>query len=151
MIGNDLVDLCCALKESNWRRNGFLEKLFTSFEQAQILSAEDPFLQVWQYWTMKESVYKIYSRITKTRSFAPRKLACTQASGGRGTVVINSLIYYTKTELNVDYIHTTAGDSPRQLKNIRTEIIKYDGEMPSYTSKNPSCVSHHGQFLALIY
>ncbi|TDO24339.1 4'-phosphopantetheinyl transferase family protein [Pedobacter duraquae] len=151
MIGNDLVDLRCALKESNWKRKGFLEKLFTPSEQAHILSAEDPFLHVWQYWTMKESAYKIYSRITKTRSFAPTRLACTYVSNGHGTVIMNSLIYFTKTEINGDYIHTIAAESSIQLEKIKIEIIQYCGEMPVYASKNPSCVSHHGQFLALVY
>jgi hypothetical protein len=33
MIGNDVVDLALAQKESNWKRKGFLNKLFTSVEQ----------------------------------------------------------------------------------------------------------------------
>ena len=33
MIGNDIVDLALAQKESNWKRKGFLDKIFTLQEQ----------------------------------------------------------------------------------------------------------------------
>ena len=33
MIGNDIVDLDLARKESNWKRKGFLDKIFSLQEQ----------------------------------------------------------------------------------------------------------------------
>ena len=36
MIGNDVVDLELAKKESNWQRRGFLSKIFTKNEQRLI-------------------------------------------------------------------------------------------------------------------
>ena len=38
MIGNDVVDLATAKNENNWRRKGYLEKLFTEEEIAIIKS-----------------------------------------------------------------------------------------------------------------
>ncbi|GGB98018.1 4'-phosphopantetheinyl transferase family protein [Dyadobacter sediminis] len=151
MIGNDLVDLYCASIESNWKRKGFLDKLFTTSEKTQIRSGENPFLLVWKYWTMKEAAYKIYSRMTGIRSFAPVKLCCTLGEHTFGTVQIDDLKFYTCTEMTENYIHTIAGLQSDQLAKIRIEIIHYSGELPAYASKNPACVSHHGHYLALVY
>ena len=41
MIGNDIVDLALAQKESNWKRKGFLNKIFTEKEQLLILNAKN--------------------------------------------------------------------------------------------------------------
>lgn len=151
MIGNDLVDLHFASIESNWERKGFLDKLFTTSEKAQIHSSADPFLLVWKYWTMKEAAYKIHSRMTGIRSFAPEKLCCTRGEHTFGTVRIDDLKFYTCTEITDKYIHTTACLQSDQLAGIRIEIIQYAGEMPAYALKNPACVSHHGEYLALVY
>ena len=151
MIGNDLVDLHCALAESNWERKGFLDKLFTTSEKEQIRSGSDPFLRVWKYWTMKEAAYKIYSRITGIRSFAPVKLGCTPGEHPYGTVRVDDLKVYTCTEITDTYIHTTACLQADQLAGIRIEIIHYANEMPAYAFRKPACVSHHGHYLALVY
>jgi hypothetical protein len=37
---NDIVDLALARKESNWKRPGYLNKIFTTKEQLLISSAE---------------------------------------------------------------------------------------------------------------
>lgn len=76
MIGNDLVDLKLAAKQSNWQRKGFLDKLFTPKEQGCILNSSNPFETVWLLWSMKESAYKAYLQTHNERFFAPKKLAC---------------------------------------------------------------------------
>ena len=70
MIGNDIVDLNCANKESNWQRSGFLEKLFTKEEQKWIQKAEHKTLAVWLLWSQKESAYKIVCKLEQRRFFA---------------------------------------------------------------------------------
>jgi len=57
MIGNDIVDLELALKESNWKRKGFLNKIFTNEEQLLISSAINPEIMVWNLWSRKEAAY----------------------------------------------------------------------------------------------
>ena len=41
MIGNDIIDLAFARKESNWQRPGFLNKIFTPDEQWLIANAKN--------------------------------------------------------------------------------------------------------------
>jgi phosphopantetheinyl transferase (holo-ACP synthase) len=53
VIGNDIVDLALARKESNWKRPGYLNKIFTTKEQLLISSAENPNTMVWNLWSRK--------------------------------------------------------------------------------------------------
>ena len=76
MIGNDIIDLTLAKLESNWQRKGFLEKLFTTFEQSLICNSENPEQMVWHLWSRKEAAYKIYHRETKIRAFIPMQIEC---------------------------------------------------------------------------
>lgn len=111
MIGNDIVDLEQARQESNWRRKGFLDKLFTPPEQQLIYDATDSDRMVWLLWSMKESAYKVAVRKTKTRLFAPVKLACSLHSSveesANGCVSYGE-IYQTRSLITSRYIATVA-------------------------------------------
>ncbi|RZM18358.1 MAG: 4'-phosphopantetheinyl transferase superfamily protein, partial [Pedobacter sp.] len=53
MIGNDIVDLLQASKDSDWNRKGYLDKIFTEEEQFLIASEMHSSLVVWLLWSMK--------------------------------------------------------------------------------------------------
>jgi phosphopantetheinyl transferase (holo-ACP synthase) len=159
MIGNDIVDLVAAKKESNWKRAGFLDKIFTEREQLLILSAENPEQLVWDLWSRKEAAYKIYNRQTGVRAYIPLQLECYDSkieNGIRfGKVVCNSQIYYTKTEISEANIHSIAVtrisdfDSIQYLEN-NSNIQKTNG-IPNWIDKEksvlkPVSISHHGRF-----
>jgi phosphopantetheinyl transferase (holo-ACP synthase) len=152
MIGNDIVDLLQAAKDSNWQRNGFLDKLFTPEEQFLISSDIHPPMMVWLLWSMKESAYKIDSRETKLRLFAPVKLVCKNLiihdSNATGNVWCNDRIYYTRSQFNEDYVHTLAAEQEDELDRASVQIMDYHKE---YRISNPQSVSHHGRYLALAY
>ncbi|GAB3806224.1 hypothetical protein GCM10028819_41150 [Spirosoma humi] len=111
MIGNDIVDLAQARQDSNWRRKGFLDKVFTHHEQQLIHDAADPDRMVWLLWSMKESAYKVAVRRTKKRNFAPAKLACSlndvTESTAEGTV-FHFEGYRTRSLISSQYIATVA-------------------------------------------
>ena len=108
MVGNDLVDLKLAAKQSNWQRKGFLDKLFTPKEQGYILNSDDSFKTVWLLWSMKESAYKAYLQMHNDRFFAPKKLACHLISKNKGTVLINNALFFTESEIDGAFIYTVA-------------------------------------------
>ena len=83
MIGNDIVDLALAKKESNWQRNRFLDKIFTKNEQQIILNDANPEIMVWNLWSRKEAAYKIYNRETGIRGFFPLQLECFYENDAR--------------------------------------------------------------------
>ena len=108
MTGNDIVDITVAAVESNWRRKGFLEKIFTLQEQLYINNAALPHEMVWKLWTMKESAYKIYNRQNGGHFFAPQKFSCTLLSAATGLVMFNNVSYQTTTIASKKYIYSIA-------------------------------------------
>ena len=113
MIGNDIVDLELAAVQSNWRRPGFLGKVFTAAEVDCILSSEDQDLYVWLLWSMKEAAYKAHQR----RFSLPRHLNwklqdCSVKkllnASSEGIVSIGKEKYLTFTDIISNAIHTIA-------------------------------------------
>jgi phosphopantetheinyl transferase (holo-ACP synthase) len=163
MIGNDIVDLALARKESNWKRNGFLDKIFTKKEQLLISNAENTEVMVWNLWSRKEAAYKIYNRKTQIRGYFPLQLECFELDiiDGItfGKVVIKDLIYFTKTEITTQFIHTIAVENVQDFDTIkilenRKNIQKNNG-IPSYFEKDNSVlisisISHHGRFEQIV-
>lgn len=163
MIGNDIVDLALARKESNWKRIGFLDKIYTKNEQLLILNAKNPEVMVWNLWSRKESAYKIYNRQTQIRGYIPLQLECfdLEIINGIifGKVVVKEHVYFTKTAITPQFIHTIAVknalnfDAIKILKNRKN--IQKNNEIPSYIEKDnlssrPTSISHHGRFERII-
>lgn len=128
MIGNDIVDLTQASQESNWRRKGYLDKLFTSHEQQLIHDATDPDRLVWLLWSMKESAYKVAVRKTKNRVFAPAKIACSLNESAEETAegcVLYGESYQTRSLITSRYIATVAfaANTPPSYSQV---IIPFD-------------------------
>lgn len=108
MTGNDIVDLSVAAIESNWKRKGFLEKIFNLQEQQYIQLSAAPNEMVWRLWTMKESAYKLYTRQYGGRFFTPQKFSCNLLTAIAGTVEYENNIYQTNSKITNSYIHTVA-------------------------------------------
>jgi len=159
MIGNDIVDLDLARKESNWKRKGFLEKIFSSQEQALIHNDPNPELMVWNLWSRKEAAYKIYNRHTKIKGYFPWLLQCDDTDQNSGVITIDDFVYYTKTEITDAYIYSIAVSEITlfgKIKSLETlENIKKDNQIPYIldVSKNiiqPVSITHHGRFQKII-
>ena len=155
MIGNDIVDLALARKESNWKRNGFLDKIFTENEQQLILNDANPEIMVWNLWSRKEAAYKIYNRETGIRGFFPIQLECFYENATLGTVSIKGKTYFTQSKIENDSIYTIAVVKKEHFKKIKSidsaeEILKKNG-IPfiiDFDSKmeKPVSITHHGRF-----
>lgn len=156
MIGNDIVDLKQAAADSNWRRQGYLQKIFTPAEQQLIVEADRPDVLVWLLWSMKEAAYKVFSREIGLRNFAPSRIACSlQASTSpftmTGEVVYEKRIYLTNSNISEagQYIHSLAVRTPTDLKRVVIEIAANHPQ--NHRNNNPASVSHHGRYLALAF
>ena len=161
MIGNDVVDILQSRPESNWQRKGFLEKLFTVEEQLFIKQSSNPEISVWLLWSMKEAAYKIYNRQTKQREYIPKKLICKIVSSNSyitGEVICGENIYYTKTTILDDSIHTIAVNNLSDLNSVveieKIGILKDEYGIP-YLSDTPKItkdvsVSNHGRFEKIV-
>jgi len=137
MIGNDIVDFKTAALQSNWRRRGFLEKLFSKNEQSLILNSEFPECRLWLLWAMKESTYKAHQRRFKLpRSFNPKQFNCEIIAGDNtsvfGKIQIRDCSYFTQTFIGKDYLHCIASQFQQKESvqkilsnstNIKQELI----------------------------
>ncbi len=152
MIGIDLVDLKQANTESNWQRKGYLDKIFTNTEQELIHKHQDPNVMVWLLWSMKEAAYKIWSRTTGQRTYAPTALVCKNIKFKEsisGIVTNLEQQYFTQSDLTENYICTIAAPEKAQLLNIRTSLS--DTGLKENRSDNPQSISHHGRYLAMAW
>ncbi len=155
MIGNDIVDLALAKKESNWQRNRFLDKIFTKNEQQMILNDANPEIMVWNFWSRKEAAYKIYNRETGIRGYFPLLLECFYENETLGTVSIKEKIYFTQSRIENDSIYTIAVAEKKHFDKIKSitsakEIFKINGipfiiDSDSKIKKLVS-ITHHGRF-----
>jgi len=153
MIGNDVVDLALARTESNWKRKGFLQKIFTPNERSQILNSEKPEVKVWELWSRKEAAYKIWNRESNLRLYHPMKFECSDEISDYGKVSFENQVYFTNTDVSDERISSIAVcvksdfDAIIHLKS-RNGIVKENG-IPSL-NKKPVSISHHGRFEQII-
>lgn len=159
MIGNDIVDLALAQKESDWKRPGFLGKIFTLKEQILIHNAQNPDEMVWNLWSRKEAAYKIYNRETGIRAYIPLQLECIYENATFGKVICKGSIYFTKTTISGDKVHTIAVleqsffnqiiylKSTEQLNKINGIPFLIDTDT---NALKPVSISHHGRYNATI-
>jgi phosphopantetheinyl transferase (holo-ACP synthase) len=163
VIGNDIVDLALAQKESNWKRKGFLNKIFTDKEQLLILNALNPEVMVWNLWSRKEAAYKIYNRNTGIRGYFPLQIECTNLElidGIQlGIVAIKEAFYYTKTTINSEYINSIAVVAIEDFHKVKllnnSNFIQKKNGIPyyfenQYSESKPVSISHHGRFEQMI-
>lgn len=155
MIGNDIVDLALARKESNWKRSGFLDKIFTEKEQIFIFNSKNPEITVWNLWSRKEAAYKIINRQTQKRVFIPLQLECidivTNENEILGKTLYQGIFYLTKTIINEDFIYSDCVLKKEDFEHIKLihskHIAKHQCGIPyNLMNGNPVSVTHHGQF-----
>lgn len=163
MIGNDVIDLELARSQSNWKRKGFLEKIFTSNEQRLILDSADPELMVWAFWSRKESAYKIFNRQTALRLYNPKQFECSamQYADGfhYGEVNNGGIIYHSRTEIHSRFIHTVVvenKDDFRVVDHCESGIeIRKRNNIPFMADAHgafikPISISHHGIYKRIV-
>ena len=139
MIGNDIVDLLQAAKDSNWQRRGFLDKLFTDSEQQFIYEASSPEHMVWLLWSLKESAYKARFRETEHRVFSPKKIACVVnklSETVAEATVIYGCEYQANSVITPEYIASVAYSSAVRSQPVNSIILF-------------SCVDYQNQHVSL--
>ena len=159
MIGNDIVDLDLARKESNWQRKGFLEKIFSLEEQYLIHNDSNPEIMVWNLWSRKEAAYKIFNRNTGINGYFPWRLKCHYEDLNSGTVVIGGFVFHTRTQITDSYIYSIAVSEKSIMNKIiklnSLKKIKKEEGIPylldsTSKKKQPVSITHHGRYQKII-
>lgn len=179
MLGNDVIDLDLAGRQSDWKRKNYLSKIFSPQEQALVSQTENPDLVVWLIWSMKEAAYKIVNRITGVRFYNPVAFQCSFKIDGFsavGKVSYNGEDFFCTTKIRRNFLHTVA-----MQKHISFDEVKvvYAENRPDYleifnqknsplrlhknnvllpeihdlntTASHIATLSHHGRLLCIAY
>ncbi|WP_395054390.1 4'-phosphopantetheinyl transferase superfamily protein [Flavobacterium sp.] len=154
MIGNDVVDLALAITQSNWKRKGYLEKIFTLSEIKIIQNSANQGKKVWELWSRKEAVYKIIMQKGGKRGFYPINIECLE----KGIVQFENQLFYTKTYFSNDFIYSEALENKEDFEKIMplensNSIYKING-MPFLKINNKTVSvskTHHGRFEKSVY
>ena len=125
MIGNDIVDIAEAKKDSNWQRSRFLDKLFTSKEQQLVHQSKNSFLKVWRLWSMKEAAYKLYIQLYPGRFYNPKSFECV-ISQKSGIVKFQDFCCYVETKITSNYI---ISEARLHRQSMSSEVILFDSKM----------------------
>jgi phosphopantetheinyl transferase (holo-ACP synthase) len=158
VIGNDIVDLALAKKESNWKRKGYLDKIFTVSEQLLIQKFTNQELAIWNLWSRKEAVYKIILQKGGIRGYYPIKIECLDLNLENGKVQFENQIFYTKTTVKNKSVYSIAVQNLNDFENIKTIdnshlFFKVDG-IPFISINNEVknvSKTHHGNFEIIVY
>ncbi len=179
MLGNDVIDLNLAGRQSDWKRKNYLSKIFSFQEQALVFQAENPDLVVWLVWSMKEAAYKIVNRITGLRFYNPVAFQCSfkiDRFSAIGKVSYKGEDFFCTTEISGNFLHTVAlqnnisfdevkviytENRPDYLevfnyKNSSLRLNKNNVMLPEIHDLNTRAIyiaslSHHGRQLCIAY
>ena len=159
MIGNVVVDLSLGRIESNWRRKGFLNKIFTISEQDLILQASNQEKMVWILWSLKESTYKAYTRVEFKRGFYPIQIEIKSIKAINeeyfSKISLFGKHFKGKTNIHKNKIASVVIDAKLEFKNVEEEyekeIIKDKKGLPICKISNDFVsISHHGDFKKVV-
>ncbi len=132
MIGNDVVDIAKAKRDSNWERPRYLNKIFTKKERRYISTSENKTEIVWQLWSMKEAAYKLYTQLHPSRFYAPNQFCC-DIDDTLGKVSYNGFSCIVKTHIQNEYIVSEARLTSEEFNSA---VIKIDESSNHRTLNN---------------
>ncbi|MFT4533415.1 MAG: phosphopantetheinyl transferase (holo-ACP synthase) [Saprospiraceae bacterium] len=128
MVGNDIVDLSISQVGDGTRKIRYLDKLFSDKELDIIHRLGDEDIWIWLLWSVKESVYKIVSRIENRIRYAPKTLRCisiTKKSEGKYETIVayQGHKFVANSELTDHYIHTVASNSMIEINQLSSKVF----------------------------
>ncbi len=139
MIGNDLIDLVTARKNSRLKNSRFRKKIFTAREENIIDKNNDPEATFWLLWSMKEAAYKIHQQETNSAPrLNPVKFECFPSEDRKtGKVMAFGKNYFTRTQFLEGFIHSIAS-AEKEMNYLQKNYLKssdYKGRFSAFISK----------------
>lgn len=126
-VGNDIVDLTDPRSKGRSLDTRFINRVFTSHEQEQIVNDDYPDVLVWDLWAGKETAYKIlcklYGHVTSTpRKYEVRKSASEDTHDDNGPFTSGVVrTPYDPVSIRIyreaDYIHCIGVTGTEELMN----------------------------------
>lgn len=143
MIGFDIVSLSASAFPSDDRRDAYADKVLTDTEMVWWTAQSDRFVALWKLWTIKESVYKIESKLGAERLLVPRKyevMVGEEGNKGIGGIGEESEIvgplgkYFAISREEEDCVYSAVAQSPEELRAIRMAHFPLEDDSPDFQS-----------------
>lgn len=125
MIGNDLIDLEQAAKNSRLQNSRFRKKVFSDRENIIIHNSENAEKSFWLLWSMKEAAYKAHQRQTNSApTLNPLQFKCFPSEDQKsGKVITFGNEYFIKSRIAENYLFTIAS-AEKNLKVLQKNYPK---------------------------
>ncbi len=123
VLGNDIVDLSCALALDKASDPRYLQKICLPSEWRQIHASSSPNLTLWRIWTIKEAVYKAITQVQHFRAFIPKKIEVTLLDELWAESQTNWGNYIAQTSSTKDYLHSLAATQKATLLEATTRVV----------------------------
>lgn len=120
MIGNDLIDMKLAARNSRLHNSRFRKKVFSDRENRIINNSENAEESFWLLWSMKEAAYKVHQRQTNSApKLNPLQFECFPSEEEKsGNVKAFGKDYFIKFRIAGNYLFTLAS-TEKDLKVLQ--------------------------------
>jgi phosphopantetheinyl transferase (holo-ACP synthase) len=126
MVGNDVVDLCCADTLPGATHPGFDARVFAPSERAALTSSAAPNRLRWILWAAKESAFKAARQRDRSVVFSPRRFVVSLHDQGRGTVCHRQEAFSISIGLTDAAVHVVATPAGRMAPPVLTALGQVD-------------------------
>lgn len=143
MIGFDIVSLTDSAFPSDDRRDAYANKVLTEAEMTWWTAQPNQFLSLWKLWTIKESVYKIESKLGGERRLVPRKYEVMVGERGEDekmgigeeSEIVGPLgKYFAISREEEDCVYSAVAQTPEELGAIRMAHFPLQDDNPDFQS-----------------
>ncbi|MBN2514747.1 MAG: 4-phosphopantetheinyl transferase family protein [Deltaproteobacteria bacterium] len=126
-VGNDIVDLTDPLAKGRSMDTRFIDRVFTSHEQEQIVNDGYPDVRIWCLWAGKETAYKILCKLYGHITSVPRRyevrMSASDDNHDDNRPIISGVVRtpYGPVSIRIfneeDYLHCIGVTGPEELMN----------------------------------
>lgn len=173
MIGNDVVDLSFAKKNTRYHTQAFQEKVFHTEEIKSFGSFPLPSHLFWKLWSIKETAYKAHQRrFTMPQKLNPFSFQVQSITDDLSMVKKDAFIYKVLSYQNSDWVYSMLANSQLQSyqnfdikttssffypkltrHDLNHKVIKNQWGIPFIQVNNnlhPISITHHGKYMAYV-
>jgi phosphopantetheinyl transferase (holo-ACP synthase) len=122
MVGNDVVDLCCAETRPGATHPRFDARVFSPSEHVAVASSATPNRLRWILWAAKESTFKVVRRCNPFAAFSPRHFVVSLDGERRGTVYHRLEAFAISIDLNDAAVHVIATHACRVAAPVLSAV-----------------------------
>ncbi len=135
MIGFDIVSLTDSSFPSDDRRDAYAAKVMTEAEMNWWAVLPDQYVSLWTLWTIKESIYKIESKLGGARLFTHKKYEVLVGEGETPIQAVGTMgKYVANTYVAEDCVYSVVAQNMEELNTTRVAHFPLEDQDPDFQS-----------------